>query len=415
MITIPKGTKDVLPQESYKWQYIESVLRDVASTYCINEIRTPTFEHTELFLRGVGDTTDIVNKEMYTFDDKAGRSMTLKPEGTAGVARAFIENSLYANAQPTKMYYFTPVFRYEKPQAGRLREHHQFGIEFYGSESAQTDVEVMSVAYDIFTKLGIGNLVLNINSIGCPECRARYNQALKDYFKDNLDKMCKDCRERFDKNPLRILDCKEEGCKAITKGAPITLDYLCDDCKEHHRQVVEGLETLNIPFVVNPNVVRGLDYYTRTVFEFVSQNIGAQGTVCGGGRYNGLVEQIGGKPCPAVGFGMGLERLLIVLENLGLSTGVDKPADVYIAPLVKEAKVKATVMASKLRRTGLKVDADLMDRSFKAQLKYANKTGARFMILLGEDELRANKANIKNMTTGESVLVDIDTVEKFTF
>ncbi|MGN0771580.1 MAG: histidine--tRNA ligase [Christensenellales bacterium] len=415
MINIPKGTKDVLPQESYKWQYIESVLRDVAKTYCIDEIRTPTFEHTELFLRGVGDTTDIVNKEMYTFDDKAGRSMTLKPEGTAGVARAFVENSLYANSQPTKMFYFTPVFRYEKPQAGRLREHHQFGIEYYGSATAQTDVEVMSVAYDVFTRLGIGNLVLNVNSIGCPECRARYNQALKDYLHDNLDKMCKDCRERFDKNPLRILDCKEEGCKAITKGAPITLDYLCDECKNHHQQVVDGLQALGIPFVVNPNIVRGLDYYTRTVFEFVSQNIGAQGTVCGGGRYNGLVEQIGGKPCPAVGFGMGLERLLIVLENLGLNVGMDKPADVYIAPLCDEAKILATTMAARLRRSGKCVDVDLMDRSFKAQLKYADKTGARYMILLGEDELKANKANIKNMSTGESVLVDMDTVEKFTF
>ncbi len=415
MINIPKGTKDVLPQESYKWHYIESTIRDVAKSFCINEIRTPTFEHTELFLRGVGDTTDIVNKEMYTFEDKGKRSMTLKPEGTAGVARAFIENSLYGNAQPTKMYYFTPVFRYEKPQAGRLREHHQFGIEYYGSTSPQADIEIMLVAKSIFDKFGVGSLVLNINSIGCEKCRKDYNNALKEYLRGRLDELCSTCRERFEKNPLRILDCKEEKCKAITAQAPTVLEYLCDDCKHHHEEVVQGLQNLGIDFVVNPHIVRGLDYYTRTVFEFVSNNIGAQGTVCGGGRYNNLVEEIGGKPTPAAGFGMGLERLLMILEALGLSQGEPYCPDVYIAPVCESAKAQTLVIATKLRAMGLSVDSDIMDRSFKAQLKYANKINARYLMILGEDEMSQNKANIKNMNTGESVLVDMDKLQEYDF
>lgn len=415
MINIPKGTKDVLPQESYKWHYIENTIRDVAKSFCINEIRTPTFEHTELFLRGVGDTTDIVNKEMYTFEDKGKRSITLKPEGTAGVARAFIENSLYGNAQPTKMYYFTPVFRYEKPQAGRLREHHQFGIEYYGSASAQADIEIMLVAKSIFDKFGVGSLVLNINSIGCEKCRKDYNNALKEYLSARLDELCPTCRERFEKNPLRILDCKEEKCKAITAQAPTVLEYLCDDCKSHHEQVVQGLQKLNIDFVVNPHIVRGLDYYTRTVFEFVSNNIGAQGTVCGGGRYNNLVEEIGGKPTPAAGFGMGLERLLMILDALGLSQGTPYCPDVYIAPVCEVAVAETLVIATKLREMGLSVDSDIMGRSFKAQLKYANKINARYLIILGEDEMAQNKANIKNMNTGESFLVDMDKLQEFNF
>ena len=413
MITIPKGTKDVLPQESYKWHYLENLVRGVAKDFNAKEIRTPIFEHTELFLRGVGDTTDIVNKEMYTFDDKGGRSMTLKPEGTAGVARSFIENSLYGNAQPTKMYYITPVFRYEKPQAGRLREHHQFGIEYYGSSSPVADVEVMMIAKTIFDRLGVQNLELNINSIGCPECRKKYNQALKDYMKANLDKLCKTCQERFEKNPLRILDCKEEGCKAITKGAPLVIDYLCDDCKNHHESVCNMLTKLNIQYKVNPYIVRGLDYYTRTVFEFVSQNIGAQGTVCGGGRYNNLVEEVGGKPCPAVGFGMGLERLLLTLENLGLSQGKEDVPKLYIATLCDLAKTQALCLAQQLRQNKISTEIDLMDRSFKAQLKYVNKIAAEYMIVLGEDELNTRQAKIKNMQTGEEESISLDEIVDF--
>ena len=413
MINIPKGTKDVLANESYKWHYVENVVRSVAKDFNIKEIRTPTFEHTELFLRGVGDTTDIVNKEMYTFLDKAERSITLKPEGTAGVARAFIENSLYANPQPTKMYYITPVFRYEKPQAGRLREHHQFGIEYYGSSSAITDVEVMMVAKSIFDRLGVSNLVLNVNSIGCPECRKKYNEALKKYLKDNLSNMCHTCQERFEKNPLRILDCKEEACKQITQNAPVVLDYLCDDCRAHHEMVCNQLTKLGVDFKVNPHIVRGLDYYTRTVFEFVSNNIGAQGTVCGGGRYNNLVEQVGGKPCPGVGFGMGLERLILTLENLGLSVGEEENPDLYIIAMCDRAKQDILVYAQKLRQAGISTEIDVMDRSFKAQLKYANKINAKYMVVLGDEEIDTNKVSIKNMATGESVEVDLDKIENF--
>lgn len=402
MINIPKGTKDVLPQEAYKWHYVENVARQTAKDFCASEIRTPTFEHTELFLRGVGDTTDIVNKEMYTFEDKGGRSITLKPEGTAGVARAFIENSLYAGVQPTKMYYITPVFRYEKPQAGRLREHHQFGVEYYGSDSPYADVEVMMIAKTFFNRLGITKLKLNINSIGCRECRKKYNEALKDYLRSNLDKMCPTCRERFDKNPLRILDCKEEGCRAITANAPVILDYLCDDCRAHHESVCNQLSLLGIDYEVNPHIVRGLDYYTRTVFEFISSDIGAQGTVCGGGRYNNLIEEVGGKPCPAVGFGMGFERLILTMESLGLPFGQEDVPDVYIAPLCDEAKDEAMLIAYTLRTAGISCDTDLLGRSFKAQLKYINKTGARYMIVIGTDEMASGVYAVKNLLSGSS-------------
>jgi len=413
MISIPKGTKDVLPQESYKWHFIESKVRKVALDFNIKEIRTPTFEHTELFLRGVGDTTDIVNKEMYTFQDKGDRSMTLKPEGTAGVARAFIENGLFAQTQPTKMYYITPVFRYERPQAGRLREHHQFGIEYYGSESYMADVEVMCVAKTIFDRLGVKELQLNINSIGCPTCRARYNQALKEYLKANYDSLCETCKERYEKNPLRILDCKVETCKEITKNAPVILDYLCDDCKAHHENVMKELDKLKISYVVNPHIVRGLDYYTRTVFEFVSTSIGAQGTVCGGGRYNNLVEQVGGKPCPAVGFGMGLERLILTLESLGLSVGEEEVPDLYIATLSDKAKQDIMVLANSLRQEGISTEIDLMDRSFKGQLKYANKIGAKYMLVLGDDELASGEAKIKNMALGDETPIKLNEIIKF--
>ena len=408
MINIPKGTKDVLPQEAYKWHYVENLARKTAKDFCASEIRTPTFEHTELFLRGVGDTTDIVNKEMYTFEDKGGRSITLKPEGTAGVARAFIENSLYAGVQPTKMYYITPVFRYERPQAGRLREHHQFGVEYYGSDSPYADVEVMMIAKTFFDRLGIKKLKLNINSIGCKECRKNYNAALKEYLRARLGEMCQTCRERFEKNPLRILDCKEEGCKAITAGAPVILDYLCDGCRVHHESVCSQLTKLGIDFEVNPHIVRGLDYYTRTVFEFISSDIGAQGTVSGGGRYNDLIEDVGGKPCPAVGFGMGLERLILTMEALGLPFGEENVPDVYIAPLCDEAKDEAMLIADKLRHAGVSCDTDIIGRSFKAQLKYVNKTGAKYMIVIGTDEIATGNYQVKNMLSGNAGQVGRD-------
>ncbi len=413
MINIPKGTKDVLPDQSYKWHHIEETIRSIAKKFCINEIRTPIFEHTELFLRGVGDTTDIVNKEMYTFLDKGNRSITLKPEGTSCVARAFVESSLHGQPQPTKMYYMTPVFRYERPQNGRLREHHQFGVEYYGATSANADVEVMSVAANLFKSLGIGNLLLEINSIGCSECRPKYNSALKEFLHDNIDNMCATCNDRFEKNPLRILDCKEAKCIAINANAPLILDYICDDCKEHHNQVLVGLNSLGINYKVNARIVRGLDYYTRTVFEFISENIGAQGTVCGGGRYNNLVEEVGGKPCAAVGFGLGIERLIMILENLGLNTGTPDSPDVYVAPICDEAKEMYMKFVANLRDNGISAESDLMDRSLKSQMKYANKLNAKYVILLGEEELSEQSCSVKNMDTGENHRVKLDEIINF--
>ncbi len=412
MINIPKGTKDVTPFESYKWHYIEGVIRQTAGEYGLNEIRTPSFEHTELFLRGVGDTTDIVNKEMYTFEDKGGRSITLKPEGTAGVARSYVENGLSELPQPVKMYYITPVFRYERPQAGRLREHHQFGIELYGSDFPYADVEAISVAKTLFDKLGITELELNINSIGCPTCRKEYNKALCDYLKSYEDKLCPTCRERLYKNPLRILDCKEERCKEITAGAPHVLDYLCPDCKAHHEEVKRLLTLVGIPYKVNPNIVRGLDYYTKTVFEFVSTSIGAQGTVCGGGRYNGLVEQVGGKHTPAVGFGMGIERLIMVLESLNLSVGEPEVPIVYVAPLSQAEADAAFVIVNELRKNGISADTDLLGRSLKAQMKYAGKRGYAYVAVVGSDELKDGEVNLKNMQTGEATRVKINNLAK---
>lgn len=408
MINIPKGTKDVLPEEAYKWHYIENIARETSAEYGLREIRTPIFEHTELFLRGVGETTDIVNKEMYTFDDKGGRSMTLKPEGTAGVARAYIENNLEGRGLPAKMYYITPVFRYERPQSGRLREHHQFGIEIYGSDSYAADAEVISLAHTLFKKLGIKNLTLYINSIGCEKCRAVYNKALKEYFAENLSNMCPVCNDRFNKNPLRILDCKEEKCKKITDNAPITLDYLCDDCKTHHEGLKNLLSAINIEYTVNPKIVRGLDYYTGTVFEFVSNSIGAQGTVCGGGRYNNLVSEVGGKNTPGVGFGMGIERLLMVAENDGIYLGEAEIPLIYIAPLGENAYIPAYKLVSKLRSTGISAETDLMGRSLKAQMKYAGKKGYKFVVVLGENEVQLNKAKLKRMENGSEQEVELN-------
>lgn len=410
---IPKGTKDVLPEDSYKWHYIEDAVRETARLFDVKEIRTPTFEHTELFLRGVGDTTDIVNKEMYTFFDKGNRSITLKPEGTAGVARCFVENSLYAGPLPVKTYYITPVFRYERPQAGRLREHHQFGVELYGSAGAEMDVEAISIAKSLFCRLGLDNLTLNINSIGCPTCRKEYNKALKEYYAGHIDKMCATCKERLDKNPLRILDCKEEDCKKINEDAPVILDYLCDDCKKHLSDLKKGLETLEIPYVVNPKIVRGLDYYTRTVFEFVSNDIGAQGTVCGGGRYDNLVEEVGGKPCPSVGFGMGIERLILVLENAGKMPEKSDNVTVFVGYVGDEIKFDALKITNDLRRAGISADTEFTGRSVKAQMKYAGKIGAKFTLIIGADELENGVVNVKNMETGESAPVKINEITKY--
>lgn len=400
MINIPKGTKDALPQDSHAFITLENKAREVARVFNLNEIRTPTFEHTELFLRGVGDTTDIVGKEMYTFLDKGERSITLKPEGTAGVARAYIESGMDRNASlPVKMYYITPVFRYERPQSGRLREHHQFGVELYGSETAQTDAEVVQIAKTLLDKVGITETKLFINSIGCPECRKVYNQALRDFLASNIDSMCKDCKERYTKNPLRILDCKEEHCKEINAGAPKITEYLCDGCREHFESFQKALSNCGIEYTINPNIVRGLDYYTRSVFEFVTEV--DKLTVCGGGRYDNLVSMLGGKPTPAVGFGMGLERLLMIAEREGADLGKPNTPDVYIANLSEKEFDIVSKTVYKLRTEGISAECDLMKRSLKAQMKYAGRIGARYVVVIGESEAESGVCELKRMADGE--------------
>ncbi len=396
MINIPKGTKDVLPEQSYIWQFVEDTARSTAKCFGLKEIRTPVFEHTELFLRGVGETTDVVTKEMYTFEDKGGRSITLKPEGTAGVARSFIENGLANSPLPLKAYYITPCYRYERPQKGRLREFHQFGIEMFGSAKPEADAEVIFAAHTFLDKLGIKGARLEINSIGCKTCRAEYNKALKEYFRPNLENMCGTCRDRFDKNPLRMLDCKEEECKKYTAGAPKILDYLCPDCKEHFEKVKEFLTVLGVEYTVNSGIVRGLDYYSRTVFEFVSTEVGTQGTICGGGRYDGLISELGGGNVPAVGFGAGIERLMLA--------GIDSPSapvpDVYIAGMDEATRKKAFEIVNGLRTQGIAAECDLMERSVKAQFKYADKICAKYTAVIGESEMASGKCNLKKMSDG---------------
>lgn len=405
MVSIPKGTKDVLPQDSYKWQYIESVAREVAREFNVKEIRTPMFEHTEVFLRGVGETTDIVNKEMYTFNDKGNRSITLKPEGTAGVARSFVENGMQSSALPVKMYYITPCFRYERPQAGRLREFHQFGVEFIGTEKPSADAEAIILAKTFLERLGVKELTLYLNSIGCKECRAKYHVALKKYLKKHYDDLCDLCKERYEKNPLRILDCKNPECNKITAKAPKMLDYLCDDCKAHFESVKTLLDKCNVEYKINPDIVRGLDYYTKTVFEFVSNSIGAQGTVCGGGRYDGLISEFGGGNVAGIGFATGIERLLLVLENSEVAIPRNDRIKVYLAPIGEEAGIKAFTLTDKLRKSGIIAETDHAGRGIKAQFKYADKIGAEYVGVIGTDELNAGAVKVKRMADGEESLV----------
>ena len=412
MINIPKGTKDVLPEESYKWHYVEKIARETADLYCLKEIRTPTFEHTELFLRGVGETTDVVNKEMYTFLDKGDRSITLKPEGTAGVARSFIENGLFNGAMPLKTYYISPVFRYENPQKGRLREHHQFGVEIYGGSGADVDAEVIKLAHSVLTALGL-KVKLHINSIGCKECRKKYNEALRAYFADKLDKLCATCRERYVKNPLRILDCKSEECKALCVDAPKITDYLCDDCSAHFEKLKKFLEIAGIEYEVDPYIVRGLDYYTKTVFEFVTTALGSQGTVCGGGRYDDLIAQLGGEPTCGVGFGMGIERVLMLMEAQGVEIPKEDPAKIFIATMGEAAYEKAFGVVCALRDKGVKAELEHAGRGIKAQFKYADKIGAEYVATIGENELASGVCRVKKMSDGSQTEVKIDELKNF--
>ena len=412
MINIPKGTKDVLPADSYKWQYVEGVARETARLFNLKEIRTPVFEHTELFLRGVGDTTDIVTKEMYTFRDKGDRSITLKPEGTAGAARSFIENGLAGGVLPAKMYYIIPAFRYERPQAGRLREFHQFGVEIFGAEGADTDAEVIALADSLLKNLGL-RVKLHINSIGCPARRAAYNKALREYFSPHLEALCYDCKTRFEKNPLRLLDCKEEGCRKINAAAPTILEYLCPDCAAHFEALKTYLSLAGIAYEIDPRIVRGLDYYTHTVFEFVSDDIGAQGTVCGGGRYDGLIAELGGAPAPAVGFAAGIERLLLVMEATGVEIPRPEGPTAYLAGLDDACREKAFGLCVKLRAAGIAAETDHMKRSVKAQFKYADKLGAKYVAVIGGNELESGAMNVKRMATSESETVTFENAVEY--
>lgn len=401
-ITAPRGTQDVVPAESYKWQFIERTLLETAGLFGFAEIRTPTFEQIELFQRGVGDTTDVVQKEMFEVKGQKGNDLfALRPEGTAGVVRAALEKGLLNDALPLKACYISSCFRHERPQAGRLREFHQFGAEVFGSSSPAADAELISLASHIIRLLGLKGVGLHINSIGCKTCRAAYHQALKAYFEQYRAQLCPTCLERLEKNPMRLLDCKNPECAEIGKGAPVVLDYLCEECDAHFAEVKERLTSLGIPFQIDPRIVRGLDYYTKTVFEFVSSQIGSQGTVCGGGRYDGLVEELGGKPTPALGFGMGLERMLLVMEAQKIEIPQPRPCDLYIGSMGKEANRKACELTAKLRDEGFIVECDLMERSVKAQMKYANKRKARMSMILGDNELATGRANIKDMATGQ--------------
>ena len=408
MIQLVKGTKDIYGAEVKAWQEIEGKMRRLCETFGIGEIRTPAFEFTELFVRGVGETTDIVQKEMYTFTDDGDRSLTLRPEGTAGAVRAYIEHGMHNQAQPTKLYYISPTFRCENTQAGRQRQFHQFGIEILGSYSAAQDAEVISVATALLEEMGIKGVELRINSLGCPECRARYNRTLKEFIGKNLDKLCDTCKERFEKNPLRVLDCKEEGCQAIIADAPSVLDCLDEECTAHFEKVQAILKENGIPFTVDPKIVRGLDYYTRTVFEFVFEGL----TVCGGGRYDMLVEECGGKPTGAVGFGLGIERLMMILEKLNGPLADMPERDVYIGSMGEAGLMRAQALTFALRKSGVKADCDTVERSVKAQMKYANKIGAKYSVILGDSELESGKVQLKEMETGEAEEVSVaDLVE----
>ena len=410
----PKGTKDLLPQDAYRFQAVEAVEKRIAERAGYREIRTPVFEHTELFLRGVGDTTDIVQKEMYTFTDKGDRSITLKPEGTAGAVRALVEHSLYAGPLPVKMYYVNnPIFRYEAPQSGRLREHHQFGCECFGAAEPSCDAELISIAVDVLKGLGLDNLVVNINSIGCPECRKVYHEKLRAFLSERLDKLCETCRGRFEKNPLRILDCKVESCQKQLEGAPSILDCLCDACAAHFEGLKANLDALGIPYSVDPRIVRGLDYYTRTVFEIARQTENGTQAVCGGGRYDGLVEQIGGPKLPAMGFGMGVERVLMLLEQSGIEIPEPRHYDVYVAALGAEARIPALKLTTGLRRAGVKTETDHAGRSLKAQFKHADKVGAPYILIVGGDELARGTVKLRNMQTKEETEIPLENAVEY--
>lgn len=411
LTTKPRGTNDFLPGEVEKWQYLEGLIRELFANYHYKEIRTPIFEHTELFLRSVGETSDIVSKEMYSFEDKGLRHVTLRPEGTAGTVRAFVENKLFAQSLPVKLYYIGPMFRYDQPQAGRYRQFHQFGCEVLGSADPMVDAEVISFAVDLFTKLGLESLSVLINTVGCDKCRPRYHEALKEYFSQYKDQLCPTCLERLDKNPLRILDCKEESCKAVAAGAPTTLDYACDDCKAHFEKVCSYLESVGIEYHVDTTLVRGLDYYTQTAFEVIMNKVGSQqNAICGGGRYNKLVSQVGGDDIPGMGFAAGMERVLLTVEEEGIELPIKQDIDVYVAPLGDAAKDVCFKLTHDLRANGLTTETDYLSKSMKAQMKAADKAHARYTVIIGDDELANGQAVVRNMQTSSQETISLEEV-----
>ncbi len=406
MIQKPKGTKDILPRESYKWQYVEKQCKDIFENYGYGEIRVPVFENTELFERGVGDTTDVVQKEMYTFMDKGERSITLRPEGTAGAVRAYIENGMASLPSPTKLWYAMPMYRYENVQKGRLREFRQIGAEIIGTESYFADVELITMANEVIKTFNIPGVTLNINSIGCPICRAKYQEALKEFIGKNIDQYCDTCKTRFEKNPMRILDCKEKRCKELNVGAPIILDYLCEECNTHFENVKYALNKLKIEYKIDPGIVRGLDYYTKTVFEFVSETEGY--TVLAGGRYDGLVEELGGQKTPSIGFAMGEDRLLDIFDKYNKDKLNEDTIDLFIASIGDKANIYAMSLAMELRKRGIYVETDICGRSIKANMKYADKKKASFVIVIGDEEIEKGKVTLKNMLTGEEIQSDMN-------
>ena len=409
----PRGTKDITPKDAYKWNYVENKFREICSLFGYEEMRTPIFEHTELFKRSVGDTTDIVQKEMYSFTDKGERDITLKPEGTAGVVRAFIENKLYADTQPTKLFYITPCFRYERPQAGRQRQFHQFGIEALGSDKPSLDAEVIALAVQFFNEVGLKDLAVSINSVGCPTCRAEYNAKLKEYLDAKSDVLCETCLDRKDKNPMRVIDCKNPNCKENLNDIPFMVDHICDECKDHFEKLQSYLKEMDINFVVDRSIVRGLDYYKKTAFEIISNDIGSQSTVCGGGRYDGLVEQLGGpKGVSGIGFGLGVERLLLTMENNNIEIENPYATDIFIVTIGDEAKTKSFKLLKDLRTNHISAENDHLDRSVKAQFKYSDKINAKFTIVIGDDELANDTATLKNMSTSEQTTIKLSEIVK---
>lgn len=408
LIKAPRGTNDILTDESCNWQYIEEKARDICRRFGFKEIRTPTFEHTELFARGVGDTTDVVEKQMYTFEDKGNRSITLRPEGTASAARAYIEHNLGAQLLPVKIYYTIPCFRYEKPQAGRLREFHQFGVEVFGSSSPSVDAEIISLAVLFLNELGLDELTLKINSIGCPNCREKYNEELVAYFKKYYEELCETCKSRLERNPLRILDCKSPICGNLAKNAPKLIDYLCEECSGHFDKVKAALSDMGIQYIIDTDIVRGLDYYTKTVFEIVSNDIGSQSAVCGGGRYDGLIEELGGTPSPGIGFALGLERLIMVLQKKELLSGNCQKPTLFVANIGGEADAYAEKLVFELRKNGISCEKDRMGRSLKAQMKYADKLGYTYTVVLGDSEIAQGKALLKKMIDGKTTEVELN-------